>query len=795
MNWFKQRFSHYSFTALSVRIAVFIMFCGCFLLVESSLLSQDISIPIRSRFSLEEGALINFGPDIGWSAEARRTPAPPQPPPGAFDVRVIDDFLPLFEDIRVFEDSVWYQWEVRLSPLSLPTGQVDTTFVFFDRCELLNNARQAFIVNRDSSVVIDMVRDSIAIIDSKFRVGTSRTFKVWILSKNTISDDPPLILAQLPDATLDPNEPRPYLINVSSFFASVTGAPLRFSAQTNTDLVNLRTTEIGIVELILKEGVQDTSLEVIVTAFGGGCGFVEQRFTVTIPAIINLPIALIQELPDFALQGNFPTRVLVGNLNEYFVDGNGTQPQFAISFNATVVSIVLSGNAVLASSVNGVFNRESVVTIIATDGEFSTTDSFILKIGEPNRVPQKTNDIPTIEVEPNFGILEALYFRNYFQDPDNDRLFYNLTYDQTKITAFVQGDTLFLASIAGVKNARIGVNLNISDGLLAIQDEFIIRIKDNLAPQIATSFADTLQLVPGFSEYTWINLNELFIDPEDNQLTYSLDVEQDGVANFSIVNNSLMISEIDGVQDQDVQVTVIATDGINMVSKTFNCIIIQSNVAPVVSTNTIEIVQNYANDLVIYIQLKDYFSDPNSDSLTYSITVSSNVLVILSNDSTTIETSGEELQIHLDADSSILRITPLFNSRLDQDIFVEASDGEFTVGLVIELNLFPQGISLPTQGNLKAGKNLYRSFPNPAQVASSIKIIYEIPEGTNLESELAEVNVYNILGRLVKQLVRKRQDSGVYTVNFDTRGLASGTYIYTLRTSKGLVSRKLTLID
>lgn len=778
-------FSHSSYSAVFIKklLGIFILTI-LILLTSAQLFAQEVSIQILSTYSLEENARVNIGPQIGWGPEEVVTDAPPPPPPGAFDMRIQPGF---FRDLFVFEDSTWYGWDITFQN----QAGLDTLLVFFDRCELLNNVQQAYIVNRDSSVVIDMVSDTLAVIDPSF----NRNFTVWFLSKNTISDDPPLVVAPLPDATLDPNTEIPYRINVSSFFESVSGSSLRYTAQTNTELVNLVATQSGIIELTLKDGVQDTSVTVVVTAFGAGCGFIEQSFTVDIPAIINLAVELVQPLPDFTLQGNFPTRVLIPNLNDYFVDGNETQPDFALTYNASVVNVFLSGSALLATSVSGVFNVQTTVTITATDGEFNVSDDIVIAIGEPNRVPVKTAQIPDIVVDPNFGFLEAAYFDNYFSDPDGDNIEYALSYDISKINAGLQGDTLFLASVNGIKNEIVNVELTISDGLLSLQDSFRVVINDNLPPLVSRGDT-TLVLESGFERHEWLDLSSIFNDPENQVLNFTVNALQQGIAIFTVESGKVIIEEIEGVLSGSTMVQITASDAFQSVSASYYLSIIRRNSSPTVSQSTLEIVDNYSNDLAIRIPLNTYFSDPDNDSLSYSISVRNNVNVVVSNDSTTIADANGNLSIALDTDSSVVRIIPLLNTRIDEDILIEATDGEFTVGLVVQLKLYPQGEELPNAQNSNAAKKLYRTFPNPAQTSSFVKIVYEIPENTTTsELVLTEVNVYNILGRFVKRLVLQQQEAGVYTVNFDTRGLAAGTYIYTLRTPTGLISRKLTLID
>jgi hypothetical protein len=54
--------------------------------------------------------------------------------------------------------------------------------------------------------------------------------------------------------------------------------------------------------------------------------------------------------------------------------------------------------------------------------------------------------------------------------------------------------------------------------------------------------------------------------------------------------------------------------------------------------------------------------------------------------------------------------------------------------------------------------------------------------------------VYDILGREVKVLVNEQKEAGVYTVQFDARGLASGTYISRLTAGDFVQTRKLVLV-
>ena len=68
---------------------------------------------------------------------------------------------------------------------------------------------------------------------------------------------------------------------------------------------------------------------------------------------------------------------------------------------------------------------------------------------------------------------------------------------------------------------------------------------------------------------------------------------------------------------------------------------------------------------------------------------------------------------------------------------------------------------------------LYQNYPNPFNPVTSIR--YNLPQ-----KGFVNIKVYNILGQLVKTLVNKDMNKGLYQADFNAASLASGVYIYTL---------------
>ena len=83
--------------------------------------------------------------------------------------------------------------------------------------------------------------------------------------------------------------------------------------------------------------------------------------------------------------------------------------------------------------------------------------------------------------------------------------------------------------------------------------------------------------------------------------------------------------------------------------------------------------------------------------------------------------------------------------------------------------------------------SLSQNFPNPFNPNTKIK--FGLPENT-----LANLTVYDVLGRVVKILINRELNAGFYEITFDGRNLSSGVYFYKLFTSKFASVKKLLLI-
>jgi len=83
---------------------------------------------------------------------------------------------------------------------------------------------------------------------------------------------------------------------------------------------------------------------------------------------------------------------------------------------------------------------------------------------------------------------------------------------------------------------------------------------------------------------------------------------------------------------------------------------------------------------------------------------------------------------------------------------------------------------------------LYQNYPNPFQLRTFIR--FDLPYYSPVT-----INVYDLLGQKHATLIDEPRTAGQHTITFDASGLASGLYIYNMRTENFNRSKKMILIN
>jgi len=89
-----------------------------------------------------------------------------------------------------------------------------------------------------------------------------------------------------------------------------------------------------------------------------------------------------------------------------------------------------------------------------------------------------------------------------------------------------------------------------------------------------------------------------------------------------------------------------------------------------------------------------------------------------------------------------------------------------------------------TPQSIPEGYVLHQNYPNPFN--PSTRIFYQIEDAGHVR-----LAVYDVLGRQVATLVDAWEPAGHHELEFDTRGLASGLYLYKLVAGELTQTRKM----
>jgi hypothetical protein len=82
---------------------------------------------------------------------------------------------------------------------------------------------------------------------------------------------------------------------------------------------------------------------------------------------------------------------------------------------------------------------------------------------------------------------------------------------------------------------------------------------------------------------------------------------------------------------------------------------------------------------------------------------------------------------------------------------------------------------------------LAQNYPNPFNPLTTIE--YALPQNTKVT-----IKVYDILGRLVKELVNEYKEAGYYKIKFDGSNFASGVYLYRVEAGTFVATKKMVLV-
>jgi hypothetical protein len=499
------------------------------------------------------------------------------------------------------------------------------------------------------------------------------------------------------------------------------------------------------------------------------------NYTVVAPA----PPVVAVPFPDITLTEDFGTSTIA--LAGHFTDADSPTLTYAASSgNPGVVATISGNNIVLTSTAN--WNGIADITVTASDGTLSASDTFILTVTSVNDAPIVAVPFPDLALAEDFGT-NTIALAGYFTDVDSPTLTNSVSSGNPGVTAAISGNNIVLTSTANW-NGTADITVTASDGALSVNDTFIITVTPvNDAPVVAVPFPD-ITLTEDFGTNT-IALAGHFTDVDSPNLTYTVTSSQTGVTAAIQGGNLVLTSTANW--NGTANITVTADDGMGRsrsasrqnsirasATGSFTLTVTPVNDSPVVAVpfEDIQVDENFA---ALSIPLAGHFSDADGTALTYSVEFDDTQILAEIQDTNlmlhAVENWFGETTVTVTADDGDTVITTRSISRRDTAASRLSMSDSFNV-TVNEVGVGDHNIHVYHTA-------LIGVYPNPFNPTTTISFSLAQPGQVQLM-------VYSIRGERVTTLINSQLDAGLHSVVWngtDANGnpVASGVYFYCLQ--------------
>ena len=415
-------------------------------------------------------------------------------------------------------------------------------------------------------------------------------------------------------------------VDVSSNFSDPDSDTLTYTAASSDEAVATVSVSDSTVTIT---AVAAGTATITVTATDPSGETAEQTISVTVTQPNRAPTAV----------GTIPDQTVIGSGLNGTVDvsGNFSDPDgdtltyTAESSDTDKVGVSVSGATV---TIRPVRVGSATVTVTATDPDGLTAEQSIsVTVQHPNRSPNVVDTIPNQTL--NVGNNATVDISSVFSDPDGDTLTYTVSSSDSSIaTASVSGTTVTITPVAP-GTATIGVTATDPDGLPGVQN--ISVTVPNRAPVRVGSYSDVTLTAGAIDWHLIVTL--LFSDPDGESLTYSASTTDTVPVDVNMVQNGTVLS-VTPKAAGSVVITITATDAGGLsATQSFNLRVIGPNRAPetegTIPDSALEIGGSAAD-----VDVSSYFTDPNSDTLTYTAASSDTSIATVSVSSATVTTTA-----------------------------------------------------------------------------------------------------------------------------------------------------------
>ena len=438
----------------------------------------------------------------------------------------------------------------------------------------------------------------------------------------------------------------------------------------------------------------------------------------------------------------------------------------------------------------------ATIQVIVSDGELSTTESFVLNVTEKGEEP--VNTAPSISAIDDQEVMQdnefgPLGFSIADQETDATQLTVSASSSDQSI---VKNNEISVSGTGAQKTITIqpekgkygdvSITIVVSDGELDSKEEFVLTVLEKIEEPINT--APTISAVGDQETDQDVDLGPIAFSVGDEEsaaenLTVSATSSNAAVVsnqNLDIsgngANKTIYISPNPGAYGST-DITIAVSDGELTTTTVFNVKVNEvvsggdPGIAPIIGN----ISNQFAPANTVVGPISFFVDDDYTPVQDLKVTGYSNNNSLVNTSQIKFSGSGNERQ---------LTITPTPDKSGRAVITIEVSDGNQKASTSFFLTVKRRG-----KGKSQQSTSVVSNFPNP--FSSKTTISYMVEEESNVS-----LQVYDMRGHLLRNLVRERQPAGEHSSEWNRltdKGelVQDGMYIYKLRIGATVIMNRM----
>lgn len=426
---------------------------------------------------------------------------------------------------------------------------------------------------------------------------------------------------------------------------------------------------------------------------------------------------------------------------------------YSNAFAGSIISVPVSANLT-----NNIFPTYEWINVYGNTG--STVDGRTLQTGDVIDAYDEDGvhiGSSTLIEDEKFGIM-SVYRDDPFTDEDEgaepgDTLLFT-------INSFPATSTDLQPIIWGANGDLIEVTLEATT---------------NFWPEMV-SHPGTIHFLQGsvFEFNLWSDITEQFTDPENQTLSFSVSSNHSLVL-VSLVDNAVEV-KLDPEFHGDANIILTVSDGVNRIH--FYVPLYIEEPIPLISSSSTDI--NFGNVIV----------STTVDTLIKIYNPGNGVLNITGFSTSTSDLTSSILDTTIPVSDSldvVVTLSPVTVGSFSDILSIENNSPVGTYEINVLANITLGSPNEPIEG-LPVKFEMEQNYPNPFNPSTNISFGLAKPSKVSLK-------VFNMLGQEVATLLSNEfRASGYYSINFDASSLSSGTYIYSISTEEGSITKKMMLI-